>query len=338
MTESGLSLGVADFRSAVGFQLGYGRTSANWTAGQLSEINEIVQSGIRRTYFPSAISADTVGYEWSWLRPTTTLSIAAPYSTGTIAIVDGIVTLTTGTFPTWISAGDYLSVGSVDYEIASRDNGAQLTLTDLTVDVTAGATYSVATYIYDLPDDFGRLIGSLHYAADKHRKGIVIVSVGKLLQMRSCSDLKGAPTHAAYRYKSSTGASGQRQEILFYPEPDAIWVLSYEYEAFTGQLTDTYPYPLGGMKYGELYLESCLAVVESRIEDIAVGDSGIHTQQFSTLLIDAIARDRKHGAQNYGPMGQPETHDGRGFRRGWGSGSYQISYGGEPYGTPFSES
>ena len=267
--ESSLSLGLPEFRSAVGFQLGYGRTFLNCTDAQKVEILEIVQSGVRRVYFPPAVNADTVGYEWSWLRPTTTLSTAA-------------------------ADGDY-----------------------------------------DLPEDFGRLIGSLHYAADKHRKGIVIVSVGKLLQMRSCSDLKGAPTYAAYRYKSSTGASGQRQEILFYPEPDAIWVLSYEYEAFTGQLTDTYPYPLGGMKYGELYLESCLAVVESRIEDIAVRDSGIHTQQFSTLLVDAIARDRKHGAQNYGPMGQPETHDGRGFRRGWGSGTYPITYNGvQISGTP----
>jgi hypothetical protein len=324
MAESGLSLGATDFRKAIGFQLGYGRTSGSWSAAQLAEINEIMDGGVRRVYFPPAVNADTVGYEWSWLRPTTTLPLVAPYTTGTIGIMDGIVTLTTGTFPAWITAGDHIVADSIDYEIASRDSGSQLTLTDLTVDVTAGATYEIGIYIYNLPDDFGRLIGTLHYAAGEHRSSLVIVSVGKLLQMRACADLNGAPTYAAYRYKSSTGASGQRQEILFYPEPDAAYTLSYEYEAFTGKLTDSYPYPLGGMKYSELYLESCLALAESRIED----NPGNHTQQFNALLVDAIARDRKHGIQNYGPMGQPPTRGGGEFRHGLGSGTYPITYNG----------
>jgi len=239
MAESSLSLAWSDFKSEVGWYLGMGRgVSVAWTASQLSEISGIVQSGIRRVYYPPAMSSQTVGYEWSWLRPTSTLAISV-----------------------------------------------------------AGG------YDYDLPDDFGRLIGELNYPASEYRNPISVIAVGKLLALRVNSDLtSGAPRYAATRYKTSTGSAGQKQEILFWPTPDASWTLLYEYEAYNGALSTSYPYPLGGMQLSELYLESCLAVAESRIND----EIGQHAQQFNALLIDAIARDRKRGAQLYGQMGKPE--------------------------------
>ena len=259
MAESSLSLGVVEFRKEVGFYLGYGRTSANWTVGQLAEINGIIQSGVRRVYYPPAVNADTIGYEWSWLRPTKTLAITS-------------------------ADGDY-----------------------------------------DLPDDFGRLIGAIHYPLDEHRASIVIVSIGKLLAMRSYSDLSDAPKFAAIRYKASAGTTGQRQEVLFYPTPNAAWTLIYEYEAYSGALTDSYPYPLGGMQLSELYVESCLAVAESRIND----EIGQHGQQYQTLLLDAIARDRKRGARVYGQMGNAERQEDQLFRRGYTGSTYDILYHGD---------
>jgi hypothetical protein len=259
MSESSLSIGWTELKSEVGWYLGMGRgVDKAWTASQLSEISLIVQSGIRRVYYPPAVSTDTLGFEWSWLRPTATIAIS----------VDG-------------------------------------------------------GYDYDLPDDFGRLIGELQYPAAEYRNPIPLISVGKLLSLRAETDLTGAPKYAATRYKTSTGAAGQKQEILFWPTPDESWSLLYEYEAYSGALSTTYPYPLGGMQLAELYTESCLAVAESRITD----EIGQHAQQYTALLVDAIARDRKRGAQTYGQMGQPRGEDIE-FHRGYHGSTYDITYKG----------
>jgi len=262
MSESGLSIGAADLRAEIGYFLGYSRTASNWSTGQLAEINAIMQSGIRRVYYPPAITQEISGYEWSWLRPTTTLEIESGISD------------------------------------------------------------------YDLPDDFGRLVGCLYYPENEYRQPISIVSVGKILALRSYATKTGAPIYGAVRFKASDRTTGQRQEILLYPEPDQDWTdddaLKYEYEAYSGPLTDDYPYPLGGMKLAELYIESCLAVAESRMDE----NLGVHTPQYQALLVDAIARDRKNGPQIYGSMGDREV-EGVEFRRGLTGQTYPILYKGE---------
>lgn len=256
MAESTLSVGFSQLVGEVGRFLGMGyKAYASYAASQQSIINQIVQSGVRRVYFPPAVNADIVGYEWSWLKPSTTLPLV------------------------------------------------------------------VADYDYDLPDDFGRLTNTLNYSADSYLSPISIISVNKLLAMKAASDLSGNPTHAAVRFKASTGTTGQRQEILFYPKPSAVYTLSYEYEAYSGALSDAYPYPLGGMQLSELYIESCLAVAESRMKD----EIGIHNQQFTALLVDAIKRDRKNGAHYFGQMGNKEVCTEE-FRRA--SNNYTITYKG----------
>jgi hypothetical protein len=260
VSESTLSVGLPELRQAVGYYLGMGHgVDVAWTASQILEIDGVVQSGIRRVYYPPAINANVSGYEWSWLRPDTTIAISV-----------------------------------------------------------AGG------YDYDLPDDFGRLIGVLHYAKDKYLPSLVVVAAGKIQDMRAAGEITGPPTYAATRYKSSTGAAGQKQEIIFFPTPDASYTLSYEYEAYNGALTVSYPYPLGGMQLAELYIESCLALAESRIHD----EVGIHMQQYQALLVDAISRDRKRGAQTYGKMGQPETVEESDYSRRYSGPVYPITYKG----------
>ncbi len=261
MSESGLSIGYPELISEAGHFLGYGyKAYADYTAPRKAHLNRIVQAGVRRVYYPMALDASTVGYEWSWLQPTTTL-----------AVVSG-------------------------------------------------------TSDYDLPDDFGRLIGSLHYPAETYRTSIPEVPVSTILAARAFSALTGYPSIAAVRWKTTDGTSGQRQEILFDPEPDGDWALSYEYEAYNGALSSDNPYPLGGMKLAELYIESCLAVAESKDDD----ELGIHTQTFRALLVDQIARDRKNGALYYGHMGDKEP--GRNaFRRGYAGSPYRYEYKGVVY-------
>jgi len=260
MSESSLSIGYPELCIEVGYAIGYGRTAASWSTAQLSLIDSIVQSGVRRVYFPPSVGEIFAGYEWSWLRPTTTIAIES---------------------------------GTADY---------------------------------DFPDDFGRLSSPLYYPSEEYRRPVQLVSLGKILSRRSFSDLTGAPTECATRYKACDGTVGSRQELLLFPEPDDDWTMKYEYEAFTGALTDAAPYALGGMKMAEVYIESCLAVAETRMD---IDDKiGIHTTLFKALLVDAIQRDKKTGAVHFGQMsgGDSEVSE---FHRGYGSGTYPITYDGE---------
>jgi len=256
MAESGLSLGLPDFKAEVGELIGYGRSG--WSSAQEAAIDRVVNSGIRRVYYPPAVHESVVGYEWTWLRPYTTLSMVS---------------------------------GTEDY---------------------------------DLPDDFARFIGPIHYPAAEYKEAVVIIPTSQIEEYRSGVSTTGYPRYACERWKSSTGSTGQRKEVCFWPEPDITKTMKYQYEAYQGALSATYPYPLGGMKLSELYMESCLAIVESRLND----SPGIHNRDYAALLIDAVERDKKNGAQIYGAMGQNTTESGK-FRRGHTGGTYSITYKGE---------
>ncbi len=233
MAESELSVSYDDLLSDVGIFLGYGSDSALWTSAQLTEVDRYIQAGLRQFYYPPAVQGAESGYEWSFLKPTTTIS-------------------------------------------------------------TADADAS-----QDLPDALGRIVGDLHFPATEHACPVVLTSEARINELLSYSSDEGRPTHAAVRYKTSNGADGQRQEIVWFPIPDATYVLTYRYEAFNGKLTSTNKYPLGGMRYSELITESCMALAEQRAND----EKGLHTQKFNELLITAIAQDRRSGARSFGQMG-----------------------------------
>lgn len=332
MSESSLSIGLPELKQVVGKFIGSGSTAtliAAWSADKLAEVLAIIQSGVRQVYFPPGVTEKTLGYEWSWLRPTTTMNLGASGIDGSL-VGDQF---DSATFTDWAAQGittdDEVTISGSDasdgtYEISSVAVGA-ITLTESPGDDT-GLTFSIlrSPADYDMPDDFGRLVGDLHYAADEHRADIMVVPLSVILEKRSRWNKSGYPEFAAVRYKACDGTTGSRQEILFYPKPDAYKVLSYEYEAYTGELTDAAPYPLGGMHLAELFIESCLAVAESRQTD----EAGIHTGRFQAFLLDAIARDRKKGARNYGQMSGSEA-ELVGWRRGYtGDPSYPITYKG----------
>ncbi len=333
MSESSLSIGFADLQVEVGSFLGYGRTSGSWSAEQDTEIESFVHSGVRRVYYPPAITdggseITSAGYEWTWLKPTATLSIQGGYGTGTIEVTSGVVTLSVaGTFPSWAAAGE-ITVSGISYTVNTRDGDNQVTLDDTSLTVAALTDYRLNQLQYDLPDDFGRFASSLHYEPDQNRSAIQIISVSQFLAMRASQTLTGNPRYAAVRFKSATPAAiGSRQEVMFYPTPDEARTLYYEYEAYSGKLTDSLPYPLGGMQMAEVYIESCLSVAEVRGND----EPGLHSVEFSRLLVDAIKRDQKRGARHFGQMGHKEYRDFDDFmfRRGWGAGTYSVSYKGE---------
>jgi hypothetical protein len=151
----------------------------------------------------------------------------------------------------------------------------------------------------DLPTDLARVVGDFYHAAGQYKQSIPVVSEAMVLAERSRSDSESNPTMATIRHKSQVAGSEQGLGVVWSPIPDAAYVLTYTYEAFSGKLSATNPYPLGGSKYAELLTESCLSVAEQKSSD---RQRGVHSEAFDRLLADAIARDRKQGARHYGPM------------------------------------
>jgi len=61
----------------VGRYLGYGPTSSAWSAIELTEVDLYVQAGVRQFYYPPAMEGIEAGWDWSFLRPTTTIATVA---------------------------------------------------------------------------------------------------------------------------------------------------------------------------------------------------------------------------------------------------------------------
>lgn len=173
-----------------------------------------------------------------------------------------------------------------------------------------------------LPDDFGRLLGALHYPSTSYHSPIPIVSQHLILSRQTGSSQAGMPQIACVRFKTQTEGEGQRQELLFWPTPNAAYELAFIYEAFSGKLSTDNPYPLGGMKHSELVVESCLAVAEQRAND----ERGIHTENFIRMVATAIAQDRKNGPKHFVPTGENPFTVGRSCQQ-----NYPITYKGDTW-------
>lgn len=303
MAEPTLSLSYSDLQAEVGEYLGYGRTPGKWSDEQTAQVAACIASGLRQFYFPKPIGNQPIAHEWSFLKPTTTLTTSAPYSTGTVAVTASstTVTLTSGTWPSWAAFGVIRINGSTTYSVLTRDSATVLTLdTAWAGDTGSLLTYELSQFVYDLPDDFGQLVGCLTYEPNIHRAAILQVGEGMIRELRQgSSGRSGYPARCATRPKAVTASltAGQRWEILFDPAPDAAYVLTYRYTVLASKLTSTNAYAYGGAAHAEAILASCLAVAEDRYDDIK---NGPKYQEFVERLAASIAFDTRSRPQHLG--------------------------------------
>ena len=85
MAEPTLALKLADIQAKIGVFAGWGRGAAfgesTWSDFQQATIDDCTQSGLRRFYYPEPIEGMASSYEWSFLRPVTSLAFAQGTST-----------------------------------------------------------------------------------------------------------------------------------------------------------------------------------------------------------------------------------------------------------------
>ena len=304
--ESTLSVTYENLQAEVGRFLGYSDNVALWSSEQVVHVHRHIQSGIRQFYYPPAVEGVEAGYEWSFIRPVATITTIPKYTTGDVDVVDNVATISGGgVWPAWAYTHGTLVLNGIEYTITDNPDGADLAVTGDNVSVKEDDWYLDRAPRQDLPDDFGRIVGDIHYESGIYSYPIVVVSEHRIAVLHQHDDSKAKPQFATTRFKESDGSDGQRQEIVWWPTPDSAYTLTYRYEVFVDEL-EAGDYPLGGMKHSELITESCLAIAEQREND----EIGLHTQNFMRLLVTSIAQDRKNGAGFFGAMGLGETVEG----------------------------
>ena len=103
-------------------------------------------------------------HPWPYYRRPLVINVVAPYSTGTIAFdftggtYERLITLSSGTFPTWAGFG-VIRIADVYYPVQQRIDSTRITLDSRrcpSADLAAGTSYSIFRDRYPLPLDFRR--------------------------------------------------------------------------------------------------------------------------------------------------------------------------------------
>jgi len=283
-----VALTRSNLEGEVGRFLGWGRSGATGSAAD--DIDAIVDRGLRQFYYPGVLPNEAAVHEWSFLKPVATIVTNGPYSTGTIEVVSGVVTLTTGTFPSWAAEGT-LSVANEDYDIATRDSGSQITLVDTSVNISSGTSYVLRHDELALPADFGGIAGPMTYSRESQEHEIRIVGESYIRVLRQDQgQIDDAPVYAAVRPIAGS-TYGNSFELLLWPSPDKSYRIQYKYNVEVTASSTIY----GGTMHDETIMASCLAIAEL----YAPEKSNRHRELYQDRLAASVMLDRQATAIEY---------------------------------------
>lgn len=291
----------AQLSDSIGIFLGWGRVT-NWSAEQILRVDEYVQSGLRQFYTPPVLPGARMSHDWRFLRPTTSIvgfADLAVASAVTVSSSDTTLTATGGTPFVDSMIGKTITITSDgDVVIQSVTSSTVVVLTTTPNPVVSSKTFSISSNgDYQLPTDFGSMMGHLTYAPDAGYLQVHIHSEGEVRRLRqTASAITGRPTMAAIRPKAVDATAEQLYELMLYPEPGSNYTLSYQYRVLVNKLTTTNKFPLGGQVHSETIKASCLAVAEQAEDDTR----GIHWQQFMERLAASISYDSRTSAEYIG--------------------------------------
>lgn len=304
MAESSLTPSYRVLREYVGeYLIGGDAYFDQYPDSEQRTIDRVIDSGLRWFYQPPAIGNPARVHDWTFLRDEYLLTTQPPYTTGSITIALGIVTLTGGTWPSW-AADARLLVNGMDYLVDTRDSNTQLTLEDLTITVSTAATFELHVDDYTLPDNFGMQVGQPVYLpyAPLCRFPLYLVSIQSIREDRSrMLSLGSQPYKCAIWPKPFDETVGNRWQITFYPKVSSTYQIQIPYRIRMERPTTEHAYPIGASDHAECVIAACMAAAERHKEQSA----GVHYQRFMECLQSAVARDQ----QNYNGISQGRMYD-----------------------------
>jgi hypothetical protein len=145
---------------------------------------------------------------------------------------------------------------------------------------------------YQLPDDFGAMMGSrINFATIMYVDGPLIVSDYQYRAFKESSTAEeGLPVYATVRVRASTGdvPTPVRHDLLLWPKPTRVHAMTYQYAAIQDAVTGSLSYPAGAAMHGETIIASCLAIAEEYV----VSPTSQYRQLFRERLASSISLDR----------------------------------------------
>ena len=167
-----------------------------------------------------------------------------------------------------------------------------------------------------LPDDFGGFEGEITivssgtqvvpWAVRLHNEGEVRKAYA------ACPTAQGPPEMASLQpLKGTTTQRSSREQLYIYPMADQAYRLQFQYYILPDYISPPYPFVYGGAAHVETILESCLAIAEQRLDDVA----GLHTQKFAERMMASMGQDRKNKPAVVGY--NRDRSDDRHFMRPW---------------------
>lgn len=301
----------ADFEAltrAIGMVAGWktpGTNMTNWDATKVERANDIIDAALNTVYTPPPQRPGGEGHKWTWLYPLATLSTVAAYSTGTVVIASGVVTLSDGTWASpvdeWATEGVLIHDGNT-YTVASKESDLQITLDDTSVTDATARTYELARPAYDLPDDFSEMFGPLVYSPSSGIQGtlgrisVPIVDIQQIQRRRQFNDFTLRPWMAAIVPKTFVAATGQRWEFRPFPLADNVYELGFRYRVSPSSVV-TLGFPHGGQPHAETFRAAVQAETEMAIKDI---HDGPYRARFRDRLAASIAHDSRMAPDTLG--------------------------------------
>jgi hypothetical protein len=243
MAESTLTLTYWDALDEVSRMLGWGTGHTN--ADRLALVRGLVEAGYRQFLHPLPLPPSQRSHVWSFLSPKTTVTMRTEKESGTVAtasVSTTTLTDTTAEFESYgVAAGDSLTISAGGATAGTYTVDSVTSETVLVTTATMGsgtATYTIdeEAWMYPLPDDFGSLaVQELVVNASGAYYPFPIRGEAWIRAKRAIADRTGRPLAAAIRPKSLARETGQRWELLVWPDPDDTYSVEYRYNVLPGK-------------------------------------------------------------------------------------------------------
>ena len=248
---------------------------------QALDVDDCIMDGLQRVY---------ASHDWSFFRPVVDVTTTAPYSTGTVAVSAGVVTLTGGTFPSWVADG-ILKINSRSYAVAARTGNATVRIGDTSLVVAAGASYQLGRPEVPVPCGFESVANDseLAYYPDDNAYYPAVVHRGDqaIRKLEQSGQMFDRPVYYSVRTVEFCPTVGSRRVLAFFPTPDKAYTMRVPMFLRPVMLTADDQQPVGGEVLSQVILEACLASAEHNFEE----REHIHEKRFMEMITLSIRND-----------------------------------------------
>lgn len=151
------------------------------------------------------------------------------------------------------------------------------------------ATLSIVSgeWLYELPVDYTEMITKFSYALNTGYPPIEERAIDTLMQLRAEQSTTGYPMYYATQVGSYAPETGQRNEVAFWPTPNADFTLHYGYKIIPNKLVNATDVCMGGPEMSECIEQFCLAMAETKRDE----KDGVQSKMAMDALRSAVAAD-----------------------------------------------